>query len=301
MFEKYDYIKNNYQNYYIITVNNNGYIYTLKCKNLVFSIFLKNLLKINKINKIKNLSCLESVPLCRIYAIYKNLDWYTYDGKLTVDNDIKYIIPVDLKNGLIMISYTDGPLATKCNEIDSNNQLLTNINKNLSKIFKNYDKNPLFLKSYYWDNGCTFWKKGCDSFNLSKKLLKPFRSQNLFIIGESVSTNQAWIEGSLETSKKLFLKIIDNIIDSNNNNINNLNNSRKNVIFQYYNVVKINNTNYSVYSCCANCALNVKNKINKDFYVDNIDKNNYGIFKKGKFIIKLHNCKKLKNIKCVNL
>jgi hypothetical protein len=83
------------------------------------------------------------------------------------------------------------------------------------------------LESYYWPNGCTFWKKGADSSKISKKLFKPFKSENLFIIGESVSLNQAWIEGSLDTSKKLFLKILDNVI--NNNNISNNNISNNNI------------------------------------------------------------------------
>jgi cytochrome b involved in lipid metabolism len=44
------------------------------------------------------------------------------------------------------------------------------------------------------------WKVGCDGDILQPRILQPFRDMKLFICGESYSTNQGWIEGSLETS-----------------------------------------------------------------------------------------------------
>ena len=42
---------------------------------------------------------------------------------------------------------------------------------------------------------------------MSKNALKPFKKENIFICGESISTYQAWIEGALETVDYL-IKIV---------------------------------------------------------------------------------------------
>ena len=51
-------------------------------------------------------------PLYRIYAVYpKNKNgkvWFHDISNTTTNEKIKFIIPIDYKKGLILISYTDG-------------------------------------------------------------------------------------------------------------------------------------------------------------------------------------------------
>ena len=59
---------------------------------------------------------------------------------------------------------------------------------------------PTFLTSNFYTEGTHLWKVNCDGESLQSRILQPFGDMNLFICGESYSTNQGWIEGSLETS-----------------------------------------------------------------------------------------------------
>jgi hypothetical protein len=61
-----------------------------------------------------------------------------------------------------------------------------------------------FFKSHHWKYGATYWLPGdYDPVEESKASLKPFDCE-VYLVGESFSLRQAWMEGSLEQSNKLF-------------------------------------------------------------------------------------------------
>ena len=67
------------------------------------------------------LDTVKSIPLLRIYAVYPpdkktGKVWFDGMGKVVTDLEIKYIIPMGYKSGLIMISYTDQKLAEYWNK-----------------------------------------------------------------------------------------------------------------------------------------------------------------------------------------
>lgn len=156
---------------------------------------------------------LATEPLIRIYAIYpkeKNGKvWFTNMNKVVTDNELRYVIPINEKQGLIMISYTDGKDCDEWKKFEKDEKgLQKKINKCVEELFGVKTK-PTFLKMHYWPSGCTYWKPG--NYNPSEesnKSLTPIKKYpNLHLVGESYSLNQAWIEGALEQAEKL-LKIL---------------------------------------------------------------------------------------------
>ena len=143
-------------------------------------------------------------PLLRTYVIYDSV-WFKKYGKVVTDSLVKYIIPIDYKIGLIMISYTDGKYAKKMKEhIDKGTQKVA-LYKSLKSIFPDdkIEPNPTFIRNEYWDNGASYWTKHVDSKKCSKYMLKPSNKHNLYICGDSFSNNQAWMDGALNTAKQV--------------------------------------------------------------------------------------------------
>lgn len=158
------------------------------------------------------LNKIDCQPLCRIYSQFPKGDdgavWFTGLPKLTTNNDLRMVIPIDEKEGIIMSSYTDNKFARKWNQLFEK-EGEPGINRRLISLLKETTGRdiPLPVKSYvfYWDCGVGYWSVGANSAMVSERLLHPMKEMKLFICGETYSyQNQQWIEGALETSKKLI-------------------------------------------------------------------------------------------------
>ena len=165
---------------------------------------MKWLKKFNILDLLNNVKC---QPLLRTYAIYNN-KWFNNLPKTVTNEHIKYIIPIDYKSGLIMISYTDGEYAKYWKKIiDSPNgakKQKSELLKELSILFPDIKiGNPNDLINHYWERGACYWKKNVNSNIQIKKMVKPTK-YNLFICGDSYSARQAWMEGALETSNEVL-------------------------------------------------------------------------------------------------
>ena len=155
-----------------------------------------------RINKV--LSSVTSQPLMRTYAIYDSI-WFKNYGKVVTDELVKYIIPIDYKIGLIMISYTDGEYVRKMMKHVEDGTQKEAIYKSLKEIFPDdkIEKNPKYLRNEYWDTGAVYWNRGADSKEMSKFMQKPSDHHRLFICGDSFSENQAWTDGALSSAQKI--------------------------------------------------------------------------------------------------
>ena len=159
---------------------------------------------------------LATEPLVRIYAIYPKESngkvWFANimdSHKVVSNNELRYVIPIDEKKGLIMISYTDGKDTDIWRKLEKDQpKLESKINQCVYDLFGVKTK-PTFLKAHVWPSGCTYWKPGhYDPIEESNKSLTPLKEfSNLHLVGESYSTNQAWIERALEQAEKLLLKL----------------------------------------------------------------------------------------------
>ena len=172
----------------------------------------QNLLELKYLNSIKSLlNSIYTKSLCRIYAVFNKHDiWFKDIPKTTINNNSRYIIPLDKENGSIMISYSDSKFADYWYNLGVKNKkmLLHHLKKNIMKTYGIKINNPIFLKAFYWKYAIGFWKCGKDSSIISKKICHPFLKQQLYICGENYSETEGWIEGALETSEIVIKKII---------------------------------------------------------------------------------------------
>ncbi len=180
------------------------------CSSLVLSLPKYSLQKLSYLYKIKkDINKINCIPLMRTYAVYppskKNKKvWFDEYSKTTTNDKLRYIIPIDKKKGVIMISYTDGKYALYKHKLNELN-LKKEIKKGVKRVFGKEIKDPKILKRHYWDCGVALWKKGdYDYHQISKRMIRPYKEENLYICGENYSMNQGWIEGALETSERVI-------------------------------------------------------------------------------------------------
>ena len=198
-------------NIYICYIKNlqNNKIEEYQCNNIILAMDSCGLKKINYLNPIKTLlNSVECLPLFRIYQKYSKI-WFKDIGKIVTDKKIRYIIPVNYDEGIIMISYTDGKYSNYWKKKMDSNELEKNIKQELEILFPNIKiPKPLWTKSYYWKLGACYWKPNVDSKIISNKIMKPLKNENLYICGSNYSNRQAWIEGALESSNNIYNLLI---------------------------------------------------------------------------------------------
>ena len=178
--------------------------YKYNYEKIILTIPQENLKKIEYLKDVKEINSVQGIPLLRIYFKYpvgKDGVWFKNINRTTTDNYLRHIIPVSYKNGLIMISYTDGFYTDMLLNLYNNSKetLVKAIHKEIHALFKIKPPEPEEVLFHYWENGCHFWDTGVDMDEVYEKIMKPLPDKELYICGESYSKKQAWMEGSLET------------------------------------------------------------------------------------------------------
>lgn len=224
----------------------------LKTYNLILAIPKNKLLQIHYLTKNKsllyNINSVQNEPLYRIFAKYPldkktNKVWFDNMEKISTNLPIKYILPINYKKGVIMISYTDSKFADYWNKHLISGNFETILNKQLKELFPNIDiPKAKWYKHCYWVSGAGYWRSGYDREKICSKMIQPIENENLFICGENYSSHQAWVEGALETSNlvlsklginikyihKTNIKKVKQIITKNNTTLDNSINKNKN-------------------------------------------------------------------------
>ena len=86
--------------------------------------------------------------------------------RLTINNQLRYIIPIDKERGIIMISYTDNYYAEYWKKIRENAGIRGVVKKHKELIKEGLKLNmpePLETKMFYWEDGVAFYGKGFNS------------------------------------------------------------------------------------------------------------------------------------------
>lgn len=160
-----------------------------------------------------DLSRIQCGTLCRIYAQFdKGPDgkvWFHDLGKLTVDNDLRMIIPIDAERGIVMISYSDNQWADKWNHMYKSEGIGA-VNRRLrdlvSQVVGVRIPLPKHTHVFYWPCGVGYWSKGADSEAIEQRVVEP--RKGLFICGEHYSSgHQQWMEGALRTSRRVLSRL----------------------------------------------------------------------------------------------
>lgn len=187
-----------------------GKDYEMSCKAFVCAIPKGDLLKSFSWSPEQTslLHSVHEVPLHRIYGQFPTENqhsWFDSIPSTTTNSHIRQFIPISRENGLAMISYSDSHHADywqEYNKDHGDSALRTSLLQQLHVVFPEIPKipKPIWVKSHYWHSGVHVWKPGYDSKKISEQLLQPFGKQvPFFVVGESYSMHQSWIEGALET------------------------------------------------------------------------------------------------------
>jgi monoamine oxidase len=146
--------------------------------------------------------------LTRIYAVYPpdpvtHRVWFEDLPKIVTRNPLRYVIPINAKKGLIMISYTDGDDTDHWKGLKGD-ALQKEIQRCARELFPDRTiPEPTYLKQHRWSQGCTYWLPGdYDVKTAIKAAMNP--SQNLYIVGESIAEEQCWIESALHSAETLL-------------------------------------------------------------------------------------------------
>lgn len=149
------------------------------------------------------LRVLEMAPLTRIYAQYPG--GWEHPREVT-DSPLRYVIPVQPKEGIVMISYTDDADTRHWKGL-SGEDLVAAIQPEVRRLYGRHIPNPLWVRAAEWEEGATYWKPGNYSpARMSRAALQPRSDMpGLFCCGESFSpTQQAWMEGALAHAELLW-------------------------------------------------------------------------------------------------
>jgi len=148
-------------------------------------------------------------PLVRIYAVFPNVTgkvWFEGIAKFVCPKPVRYVIPINPKQGTIMISYTDGEDAEywlhKMKSVNHVQQITDEIMAQIRTLFPDIKiPDPTFVKIHPWADGCSYWTPGDYDFNkVSKASVKPLAKSmpGLYMCGESWAYNQAWVQCAID-------------------------------------------------------------------------------------------------------
>jgi hypothetical protein len=189
-----------------------GGAFTMYCKKCVCAVTARTLEKWKIMKPFYHmLSKIKCSPLCRIYCKFDtNVEggvWFKDLDKITTNNELRMIIPYDVKNGVIMISYTDNIFAEFWLNL-KNKQGIRGVNRKLIALIKETlgldIPYPIHTKICYWNCGVGYWGVGANSNEISNAIIKPF-DYDLYVCWEHFSEkNQQWMEGALDTSRRVL-------------------------------------------------------------------------------------------------
>lgn len=161
-------------------------------------------------------------PLLRVFAAFPpgpdKKPWFHDLPKIVTAQAPRFIIPQNVENGSIQISYTDSedaePLMRILDEQDGETKLGKKLVEDLRVLFGDRTiPDPLFVKTYPWPQGVSYWRPGTyDPYVESRQAIRPFPKERpgWFVCGESFSVHQCWMEGALEHAASALGHILRN-------------------------------------------------------------------------------------------
>uniref|UniRef100_A0A6C0F4Z1 Amine oxidase domain-containing protein n=1 Tax=viral metagenome TaxID=1070528 RepID=A0A6C0F4Z1_9ZZZZ len=161
--------------------------------------------------EVQEIHSVKPISLCRIYAKYPVKDgksWFHDLDKTATDNYLRYIIPISQDDGIIMY-YSDLYIADMWRNWSnvSDDILIEMIHKELHALYPSRNiPRPSKIKTCHWKTGVHAWRPNFDFEAISRKMIQ-LTSDSVYVIGETYSRNQDWMEGCLETSDRAIHKM----------------------------------------------------------------------------------------------
>ncbi len=156
------------------------------------------------------LKYLGTAKLLRIYAVFPKdrttgRTWFADMPRTITASPLRHIIPIDPERGTIMISYTDDTDTEPWFALADGKspRLQGRIMEAVRALYGPAVPDPIFLKAHPWTTGTTYWKPGTYDAQAMSVAAHRF-GHSVFVVGESISTRQAWVEGALESVDELM-------------------------------------------------------------------------------------------------
>jgi hypothetical protein len=182
-----------------IKVNGNTYNYS----KLYLTLKRSDYMKIDYFKKYDYLfNTVSDGHLLRIFAQYKDV-WFKDMPKILTQNKLQFIIPIDYNSGLIQISYSDKYNADFWNAFKTDKDVKKYLTKILNEMFPEKNiKEPEWITMHFWESGDHMWNVGVNTKKIQGEIDKLFIPKDIYILGETYSERQAWVEGAIETVHK---------------------------------------------------------------------------------------------------
>jgi len=183
------------------TIRVNGNIYNYS--KLYLTLKRSDYMKINYFKKYDYLfNTVSDGHLLRIFAQYKDV-WFKDMPKILTQNKLQFIIPIDYNSGLIQISYSDRYNADFWNAFKNEKDVKKYLTKILNEMFPEKNiKEPEWITMHFWESGDHMWNVGVNTKNIQDIIDGLFIPKDIYILGETYSERQAWVEGAIETVHK---------------------------------------------------------------------------------------------------
>ena len=211
------------RNLYKINYNSKNSTHDVYSKFIICALPRKDLIKFDILLPfMSDLNSINEIAKMRIFEIYDTKTreaWFKDLPKLSTNEELQFVLPIDPKSGLIMSSYNENLSTNQSYWLNlynkSKKDFKTTLNQKLNNIFSVFNvrvPQSIYVKLHYWSMGVAAWKKNVNSQYISQKIINLM--PNFYICGENYSNYQAWCEGSLQTSEEVTNRIsciLDNL------------------------------------------------------------------------------------------
>ncbi|AET73796.1 hypothetical protein PGBG_00088 [Phaeocystis globosa virus 14T] len=211
------------RNLYNINYNSKNSSHSVYSKFVICALPRKDLIKFDILSPyMSDLNTINEIAKMRIFEIYDTKTteaWFKDLPKISTNEELQFVIPIDPKSGLIMSSYNENLSTYESYWLNlynkSKREFKSTLNEKLNNIFGVFDvivPKSIYVKLHYWSMGVAAWKKNVDSKYISHKIINLM--PNFYICGENYSNYQAWCEGALQTSEEVGNRIsciLDNL------------------------------------------------------------------------------------------
>ena len=204
--------------YQIHTTDSDGSEKIYECKKMILATTIDSVLKLlpNASGRNSIYRQIQGQPFLRVYGKFSKESipiLQNYIPSLTiVPGPLQKIIPMNPEKGVYMIAYSDNNSALVLKPFLDNTIENREIFALLVEDSLNIPQGSLTLVDmidYYFDIGTHYYNHLREPFknrsDFIKKAQRPF--DNIFIVGEMISINQGWVEGSLESVENILQEV----------------------------------------------------------------------------------------------
>ena len=187
------------------------------CEKAIIATTIDSVLKLipNASSKNSIYNQIHGQPFLRLYGKFSNTSIHImkkYVPNLTVvPGPLQKIIPMNPDEGIYMIAYNDNKGSLYMKKFLQNNtenrSMICSILE-LSLGIKPGSLKLTAMKDYFWNIGTHYFEPLREPFKNRTEFMKKAQNpyENMIVVGELLSTNQGWVEGSLESVENVLNK-----------------------------------------------------------------------------------------------